>query len=370
MKALPHLLKKEFRQIRRNKAMLPIIFIMPFVQLLILVNAADFEIRNIRIAFEDADRSKASQQLIARFTSSPYFNVLGMVNSATEGLSLLDRDKVTVVLRIPNGFERQLQSNHHTTLALDINGIDGQAAGLSRAYVGSIVREFQASITSRGQVGRGQASSGIDERYWYNSDLEYRNMMLPGLLVLLVTMVGLFLTSMNIVREIEMGTIEQINVTPIRKYEFIIGKLLPFWIIGLLELALGLTIGVLVYSIPIVGSVWLLFLFAMLYLPVIMGMGLIVSSITKTQQQAMFVSWFLMVIFLLMSGLFTPIENMPQWAQSITLFNPTAYFIKVVRLVLLKGSSLMDVAHEFGVITLFSIVMTTIAVLAYRKRVA
>lgn len=368
MKALPHLLRKEFRQIRRNKAMLPIIFILPLVQLLILVNAADFEIRNIGIAFEDSDRSQASQQLIGRFASSPYFNVCGMVSSAQEGLSLLDHDKVTVVLRIPNGFERQILSAGHTSLALDINGIDGQAAGLSSSYVSRIIREFRFNIANRGLTGKVQEAAGIEERYWYNPDLEYRNMILPGLLVLLVTMVGLFLTSMNIVREMEMGTIEQINVTPIRKYEFIIGKLLPFWIIGLFELALGLTIGVLVYSIPVVGSIWILFLFAMLYLPVILGMGLIVSTVTKTQQQAMFISWFMMVIFLLMSGLFTPIDNMPKWAQVITWFNPTAYFIKVVRLVMLKGSGLWDVAYEFGVIIVFAGAMTTIAVLLYRKR--
>ena len=382
MSALPHLLKKEFRQIFRNKAMLPIIFSLPLVQLLVLVNAADFEIRNTRIAFQDADRSTASQLLISKFTASPYFEVYGDVSSTKEGISLLDNDKITVLLRIPDGFESDLRTRGSTSLAVDINGIDGQAAGLSRSYVSRIILQYGASLAERqgitaerGGLSAESANAStaalpitIVERYWYNPDLEYRNMMLPGLLVLLVTMIGLFLTSMNIVREMEMGTIEQVNVTPIKKYEFIIGKLFPFWLIGLFELAMGLGIGVLVYSIPIVGNVGILFLFAMLYLPVILGLGLIVSTITKTQQQAMFVSWFLMVIFLLMSGLFTPIENMPMWAQRITWFNPTAYFIKVIRLVMLKGSGFGDVAHEFGVVALFAVGMNVLAVLMYRKR--
>ncbi len=372
MSALPHLLKKEFRQIFRNKAMLPIIFVLPIVQLLILVNAADFEIRNINLIVEDLDHSRTSRELYGQFEASPYFRVVGAPATTREGLDRLDHDKATVFLRIPAHFERTLLATGTGSLALDINGIDGQAAGLSSFYITRIVADLNRNIVVRERKGALQTAGRVQvkERYWYNPDLEYKNTMLPGLMVLLVTMVGLFLTSMNVVREMEIGTIEQINVTPIRKWEFIVGKLFPFWVIGLFELALGLTIGVLVYRIPVQGNVGLLFAFAGIYLTVILGMGLLVSTRTQTQQQAMFVSWFFMVIFLLMSGLFTPIENMPTWAQNITLFNPIAYFIDVIRLVLLKGSTFSDVSRHFGIILLFAIAVNVLAVLSYRKRAA
>ena len=372
MSALPHILKKEFRQVFRNRPMLLIIFVLPIVQLLILVNAADFEIKNINMIVEDLDHSRTSRELIGQFEASPYFRVVGAPQSVQHGLDMLDRDQATVFLRIPQDFEKDLKRGSQTALALDINGIDGQAAGLSAFYITRIVSDLNRNILVRDANGAPMRAGmvNVKERYWYNPDLEYKNTMLPGILVLLVTMVGLFLASMNIVREMEIGTIEQINVTPIRKWEFIVGKLFPFWVIGMFELMLGLTVGVLVYSIPINGDVGVLLAFAGLYLPVILGMGLLVSTLTQTQQQAMFVSWFFMVIFLLMSGLFTPIENMPVWAQNITLFNPIAYFIDVIRLVLLKGSSFVDVARHFGVILLFAIAVNTLAVLNYRKRAA
>ena len=370
MSVLPHILKKEFRQVFRNRPMLLIIFVLPIVQLLILVNAADFEIKNINMIVEDGDHSHTSRELIGQFDASPYFRLVGSPHSVHHGLGMLDRDQATVFLRIPQHFERDLLSIGRTSIALDINGIDGQAAGLSAYYVNRIVGDLNRNIMIRSLQGAPVRAGmvQIKERYWYNPDLEYKNTMLPGILVLLVTMVGMFLASMNIVREMEIGTIEQINVTPIRKWEFIVGKLFPFWVIGMFELAFGLTIGVLVYSIPVNGNVGILIAFAGIYLPVILGMGLLVSTLTQTQQQAMFVSWFFMVIFLLMSGLFTPIENMPVWAQNITLFNPIAYFIDVIRLVLLKGSSFSDVGHHFGVILLFAVAVNTLAVLNYRKR--
>ena len=372
MSALPHILKKEFRQVFRNKAMLPIIFVLPIVQLLILVNAADFEIKNINMIVEDLDHSRTSRELIGQFQASEHFRLIGAPRSVQHGLEMLDRDQATVFLRIPQDFEREIMTTGRSAVALDINGIDGQAAGLSAYYVTRIVGDLNRNILVRNPQGAPVLSGmvQIKERYWFNPELEYKNTMLPGILVLLVTMVGMFLTSMNVVREMEIGTIEQINVTPIRKWEFIVGKLFPFWVIGMFELILGLTMGVLVYSIPVNGNVGILLAFAGLYLPVILGMGLLVSTLTQTQQQAMFVSWFFMVIFLLMSGLFTPIENMPPWAQNITLFNPIAYFIDVIRLVLLKGSSFDDVSRHFGIILLFAVAINTLAVLNYRKRAA
>jgi ABC-2 type transport system permease protein len=182
-----------------------------------------------------------------------------------------------------------------------------------------------------------------------------------------VTLVGGFLSSMNVVREKEMGTIEQINVTPIKKYQFIIGKLLPFWILGLVVFSVGLFFAKLIFNIPIVGSLLVIYTFTGVYLLSVLGIGLFISTITNTQQQAMFISWFFFVIFILMSGLFTAIENMPVWAQKITLLNPLRYFMEVIRMVLLKGSGFQDIKIHFMVIGGFSILINAFAVWRYRK---
>jgi ABC-2 type transport system permease protein len=191
--------------------------------------------------------------------------------------------------------------------------------------------------------------------------------MVPGILCLLVTIIAFLLSGMNIVREKEIGTIEQINVTPIRKVQFIAGKLLPFWIIALFELAFGLTIGKLLFSIPIIGSLWLIFLSAAVYIFVILGFGLLISTMTNTQQQSMLVSFFFMMIFILMSGLFTSIESMPVWAQNLDRINPIAYFMRIMRMVMLKGSNFHDIRDSFYPLVFYAFAIISFAVWRYRK---
>ena len=191
--------------------------------------------------------------------------------------------------------------------------------------------------------------------------------MVPGILVLLVTMLTLFLSAMNIVREKELGTLEQINVTPIKKYQFIIGKLFPFWVLGLIILSVGLVISKVVFNVPMLGSILLVYGFTSIYLLLILGFGLYISNHTETQQQAMFIAWFFMVIFILMSGLFTPIESMPKWAQNITLLNPIRYFVEFIRMVLLKGAGLKEVLPNLVVILIFAILINGLAVWSYKK---
>jgi len=191
--------------------------------------------------------------------------------------------------------------------------------------------------------------------------------MVPGILVLLVTMITLFLSGMNIVREKEIGTLEQINVTPIKKYQFIIGKLFPFLILGLVLLTVGLIIAKLLFNIPIIGSIGLMYGYTIVYILVILGIGLFISNFTDTQQQAMFIAWFFMVIFILMSGLFTPIESMPHWAQVLTEFNPIKYFVQVMRMVMLKGAGLEDIYPQFIKTLAFAVVMNGLAVISYKK---
>jgi drug efflux transport system permease protein len=370
MRVLKYLLQKEFLQIFRNKAMLPIIFVMPLIQLLILTYAADFELKNIRYVFVDADHSQASERLMSKFKHSLYFSFEGEKTDFKSGMQALDENKATLLIRIPPKFEQNLNKYKSSGIMLDVNSIDGQAATLSYSYAMGIINDFSSDIRQEwnGLPEKSQFPVRVRKRYWFNEEMAYKNLMVPGILALLVTMIGMFLSSMNVVREKEIGTIEQINVTPINKIHFLIGKLLPFWVIAMFELAFGLLLGFLIFKIPINGSVPLLFAYAGIYMLVVLGIGLWISNFADTQQQAMFLAWFFMVIFILMSGLFTPIENMPDWAQKLTWGNPIAYFVKVLRSVLLKGSNFADLQMEFVKITGFAIAILILAVSSYRKR--
>lgn len=370
MRIVGHLLRKEFLQIFRNKGILPIIFLAPLMELLVLVHAADFEVRNVRMLVSDMDGSATSRGIVERFRASDRFRVDATYAGFADGMSALDEGRADILLRIPAGFEADLRRRQRAPLMLDLNGVDGQFASMVQLYARTILADEQVHIVQR-LHGLHQAPAPPVEaipRFWYNLRMNYKSLMVPGLLVLLVTLGGMFLSSMNIVREKELGTIEQINVTPIRKWQFILGKMLPFWVISMFLLAFGLALGRLVFHIPIEGSVVLLFSFAAVYLWVMLGFGLLVSTVSDTQQQSMFLSWFFLLIFVLLSGLLTPIDNMPQWAQRITWFNPVSYFMDVVRMVLLKGSGFTDMARHFVVIGIFAVVVNGLAVLNYRKR--
>ena len=372
MKTILFIVQKEFKQIFRNKSMLPMIFIMPLMQLLVLSNAASFEIKNIKFSYIDSDHSKASRELISKFQASNYFNVIASFSSKKEANLALEKGTVDVILEIPYHFESDLIREQKTNLSISINAIDGAAAGVENVYISQIISNYNQNLkTQLMQYNSGTyvAPQNIVTipSFWYNSTLNYKTFMVPGILVLLVTMLTLFLSSMNIVREKEIGTLEQINVTPIRKYQFVIGKLFPFWILGFVVLTIGLIIAKLVFNVPILGNLALIYFFTGIYLLVILGIGLFISNITETQQQAMFIAWFFMVIFILMSGLFTPIESMPVWAQNITYINPIRYFVEVIRMVMLKGSGLNEVKTQLAVIFGYALVINGLAVWSYKK---
>lgn len=372
MKTILFIIQKEFKQIFRNKGMLPIIFVLPLVQLMILSNAASFEIKNIQFSYVDNDHSVASRELVSKFQASKYFNIIESFSSKKEADFQMQTGKVDVILEIPNHFERDLITEKKTNLSVSINAIDGAAAGVESVYISQIINGFNQKIQT--QLYQYNDASYVQPvnivtipSFWYNNTLNYKTFMVPGILVLLVTMLTLFLSSMNIVREKEMGTLEQINVTPIRKYQFIIGKLFPFWVLGLVILTVGLIIAKVIFSVPVLGSIGLIYFFTSVYLLVILGIGLIISNYSDTQQQAMFIAWFFTVIFILMSGLFTPIESMPQWAQNLTLLNPIRYFVEIIRMVMLKGATLSDISRPFFIIAFYAIALNGIAVWSYKK---
>lgn len=371
MKTILFIIQKEFKQIFRDKNMIKLIFILPILQLLILSNAATFDVKNINITFVDNDQSSDSRNLIQSFKATSYFKSTAPFFSEKEAVEEMQKGNTDIILNIPVHFNNDLQKENKTSISITINTIDAATAGIENVYVTQIINAFNKNIQTESRyfsdLTEVPETILVIPSFWYNKTLNYKTFMVPGILVLLVTMLTLFLSAMNIVKEKELGTLEQINVTPIKKYQFIIGKLFPFWILGLVILTVGLVIAKVIFNVPMLGNMLLVYLFTGVYLLLVLGIGLFISNHTDTQQQAMFIAWFFMVIFILMSGLFTPIESMPQWAQNSTLINPIRYFVEVMRMVLLKGSRFSDIIPQFVIISIYAILMNGLAVWSYKK---
>ena len=370
MRTIKFLLQKEFRQIFRNRAILAMVMVMPVMQLLILPLAANYEVKNVNIAVIDNDHSSYSQKLISKITASGYFKLTGYDFSFKEALKLIESDKADLILEIPHGFERNLVREDEQKLFIAVNAINGTKANLGGVYLSGIIKNFNADVRVQlvqpGKFNQ-QPTITVASSNWFNPYLNYHVFMVPGILAILVTMIGGFLTALNIVKEKEVGTIEQINVTPIKKHHFILGKLIPFWILGNVVFTLGLIVSWLVYGIVPVGNILLLYAFIAVYLLAISGFGLLISTFCDTQQQAMFVMFFFMMVFILMGGLFTSIDSMPDWAKFVTQFNPVSYLIEVMRMIILKGSGFKDIAKQLGTIGLFAVVLNSWAIINYKK---
>jgi len=344
---------------------------MPVIQLMILPWAADYEMKNIKLSVVDHDRSDYSRQLVSKITASGYFILTDYHNSYAKSLQSVEQDKSDLVLEIPAQFEKALVKENESKLFMALNAINGVKASLGSAYLRSIIQDFNREVRNDWiQFPRFSPEPTIEiaSSNWFNPHMNYKYFMVPGILVILLTMVGANLAAINIVREKEIGTIEQINVTPIRKHHFILGKLIPFWILGLVVLSLGLTIAWLVYGIIPAGSFLTIYVFAAVYLLAVLGLGLLVSTYATNQQQSMLISFFLMMIFILLGGLYTSIDSMPAWARAITKANPVAYFIEVMRMVVLKGSTLADIWDHLLIVSGFAIILNGWAVYSYRKR--
>lgn len=371
MRALRILLEKEFRQIFRNTIILRIIFMMPAIQLMVMPLAADYEVKQIKLSVVDQDHSTYSQRLISKVTATDYFKLVEFPDAYEGALRTVANDEADLLLQIPVGFEKNLIRENHGQLYMAINAINGVKAGLGGTYLRSIINDFNGEIRTEWITPTRMNPAPLikaETINWFNPLMNYKVFMVPGILVILVTMIGGFLSALNIVTEKESGTIEQINVTPIRKYQFILGKLIPFWVLGLVVLTLGLIISWAVYGIYPVGSFLTIYVFAAVYLLAVLGLGLLVSTLANNQQQAMLLSFFIMMVFILLGGLFSSIDSMPRWAQIFTWFNPVAYFIEVMRMVILKGSNLVDIQFHLGMVFLMAVVLNSLAVINYRKR--
>lgn len=370
MNILINMLRKEFIQIFRNRVMLPVIFLIPFIQMIVLVYAANLEMKEIKYYVIDMDKSSTSQQIQSRFLGSPFYRFAGSGTSLKNAEVMLQKGDVDMILAINRGFEKDLIKEKRASLQVLIDAVNATEAGLISAYTGNILADFNLQLRMNVlNVSDLQETKNINinTAFWYNPGLNYHIYMVPGILVILVTLIGMFLTALNLVREKELGTSEQVNVTPVRKYQFIISKLLPFWVIALFELGFGLFLGRLIFDIPLLGSIPLLFGFAAVYLLVVLGFGLFLSALSSNQQQVMFLSFFFMLTFILMSGIFTPVDSMPEWARQVNYINPIAYFMKVIRMILLKGSVFGDIQREFFSMLIYSGVILSLAVWSYRK---
>ncbi|MGF7139845.1 ABC transporter permease [Roseimarinus sediminis] len=371
MRTLFYLLQKELIQILRDRRMLGIILVVPVLQMLILVYAANFELKDAKLIMVDHDRSESSRALYNQFSGSPFFKVQGIVSDSETATDWLAAGRADLIITVPANFERKLTREQHAQLQLIVNAINGSAAEIAVGYAQNVVLGFNKNIVAEtlgvpleANGSRIQSNAG----FWYNKALDYKHYMAPGILVILVTIIGMFLSGMNLVKEKELGTTEQLNVTPIKKYQLIAGKLIPFWFIGLLDLAFGLIIARVAFDLPIEGNLLVLFLFAAVYLVGILAAGLFISTMADSQQQVLFIAYFIMMIFVLMGGIFTPVESMPRWAQIVDWFNPVCYFIDVNRMVLLKGSSLADILPHLVFALLFGVTMLVLAIAKYQKR--
>jgi ABC-2 type transport system permease protein len=371
------LVRKEFLQIFRDRTTVFQIFMIPVVQLLVLANAATFDVKQVAMLVVDEDHTTVSSGLVQRLEAGRQFRVVRYTSSdAGVDHALLDRE-VTAVLHIPRYFEEDLVRRGRAPVQLVLNAEEGATTGIVQSYANSILASYARELDRTLPLARSGTSATVRvapldlrTQRWYNPTRNYKYWMVPALMVSLTTIIGLLLTAQNITRENELGTLEQLNVTPMTKIQFIAAKLIPFWILSMLIFSIGLAIGKLVFGIPMRGNLLIVYLAAAVYLIVVLGMGLGISTITRTQQQSMFVAFFFTLIFLLMSGLFTPVDSMPDWAQRVAEANPVKHFVSIMRAVLMRGAGLETVGRPIIGLGVAGVAVLALAVMRYRPSVA
>lgn len=371
MSAIRHMIRKEFQQIRRDRPMMGIIFVVPLVQFLILANVFTTEIKHLRLLILDLDRSRASRELTRVFSNTDRFDVVGYATDVTGIREEMQAWKVQAALVIPPRFEQQLLRGQTPQLQLVVDGVDGNSAGVALGYAEGMLTHYAEFFAPRAapNLELSPRAISLEERMFYNPNLSSQQYMVPGLVVALLTIIPLMLTALSLTREREMGTLEQLLVTPLRKHELLLGKLIPYLLLSYLELAIVMTVAVFTYNIHIQGSILLLAALGFLYLFTTLGLGIFVSTVTESQQQAMFVAFFFNVFMLLMSGFFIPIPNMPEVLKKLTYLDPMRYFMAIVRDIFLKGSSLRYLLRDAIPMTVFGVVIFALSTARFRKRV-
>ncbi|OQW98258.1 MAG: hypothetical protein BWK74_04960 [Desulfobacteraceae bacterium A6] len=372
MRQIFYLVQKEFRQIFRDFSMVRILFIVPLIQIFILGNAITTDVKNIKVIFQDQDKTPYSRDFISQFVHSKYFKITGYEEDYTRLSSYLDSGKANLAIVIPRHFQRDIVLQKRPDIQLLVDGVDGNSAGVSLGYITDIVQKYQERLMASSPDLSLQVKNirrvETEPRFWFNPNLESKLYIVPGIIALILLIITLFLTSMGIVREKEIGTLEQLMVTPIRSYQLVIGKIIPFSILGILEIMISMGFVYLIFGIGVRGSLLLLLFESSIFIISTLGLGIFISTISDTQQQALFVAWFFMIFAILLSGFFIPIANMPPVIQHITRLNPLRYYIVILREIYLKGTSIKDLIPETLAMVTFSTCLFLAAVIRFRNK--
>lgn len=361
------LLEKEVTQLRRNSFLVKVCVIMPIAYLTIFPFVADMDIKHINIAVVDADHSPLSRRAIEKVRASSYFNLVALSPNYAAAQAAIERGEADVVLQIPQHFERHLtRRDGETTLFLAANAVNGSKGGLGLSYLSSLLNHLTREVAAERALPQSPTIS-VTPQYRFNRKLDYQTFMIPAMMAIVVTMLSCFLPALSVVMEKEKGTLEQINVTPVMRSAFILAKLLPLWALLLVSFTLALLVGWLGWGIVPQGSLALLYGVVFLGILAMSTLGIVVSNLCDTLQQAIFVMLFFAMFFILLGGLFTPIYSMPQWAQSITYLNPVRYFIEAMRSIVLKGSTFTDVLPNISALLTFFTLFLLLSVKTYKK---
>lgn len=371
MSTLKFLIEKEFKQIWRNAIIPKMIVGYPVLVLLIFPWAINFEVKNIRIDVVDHAKNTYSVRLADKISASDYFILNAVPRSYADAFSDLEAGKADIILEIPASFDTDLVKEKTSAVRISVNAVNSTQGLLGNSYLTQIIGDFSQEI--RAELSPQMAFSRaprieIVPDYRYNKELDYKLFMLPAFIALIITLICGILPSLNIVLEKETGTIQQINATPVSKFNFILAKLIPYWIIGLIILTVSFILLWLIYGLLPSGSFFTLYVASVIYIAGVAGLGIIVSNYSDTLQQSMFLVMFFILIFILLSGIFTPVANMPVWAQGIAYLNPMTYLIRIMRLVYLKGSTFADILQPMLVLVAFTVGLNSWAVASYRKR--
>ena len=360
------LIKKEFLQIKRNSFLPKLIIIFPIMIMLLMPLIMTMDVRNVNVAVVDLDCSTTSRRIASHIDASDYLTLANTVAEYSLASEALEQGEVDVILQIPDQFERDMMSGTAKKISITANAVNATKGGMGMQYVVQTIARSLAEL--RGEKMPVEVSELLTIENRYNPTLNYRHYMIPALMIILFILICGFLPALSIVGEKESGTIEQINVTPVSRFTFTLSKLLPYWIIGLFVLTVAMIVAWLVYGLAPVGAVWLIYLGAILFILVISGLSLTIANFSDTMQQTMFVMFFFIMIFMLMSGLLTPVDSMPEWAQHFTLILPPRYFVEILRSVYLKGTTFVDIWYNFVALGIFAIVFNTLATLTYKKQ--
>ncbi len=352
MRTILNIIIKEFLQLKRDPKLFGVIFIAPVMQLILLGYAANLDVNNVHTAVYDQDRTVASRDFIEKFSASGYFSIDDYVDSYKEATDLINKGDVLWVLVIPHDFAKNLSRNQTAKVQAIFDGSDGNTTGIALGYLNGIVTSYSQNILVE-QMNKQELKTAIVGnvspilRVWYNPDLKTRNFMVPGIIGLLLTVITTVLMAMGIVKERELGTLEQIIVTPIKPFQLILGKIIPFVFLGFLDILIVMAVMVFWFGIGIKGDFFYLIFASFIYILSSLGLGLFISTVSKTQQQAMMVAMFgILMPMNFLSGFAFPIENMPGWIQPITYLIPLRYYITIIRGVILKGDGLFQLLPE------------------------